>query len=129
MTPEQETQVLEMLAAFQNGKRLVDLPSADGTNPFDMLVEVLQGGESNKAALIGRQGEKGVYGSENLILYMIDVHNRGLDELEYGHKALDEFELENLPEFKEMIQERNKVTGISGLFQKGGYYGRLAGLL
>ena len=85
--------------------------------------------ESNKAALIGRQGEKGVYGSENLILYMIDVHNRGLDELEYGHKALDEFELENLPEFKEMIQERNKVTGISGLFQKGGYYGRLAGLL
>ena len=51
MTPEQETQVLAMLSAFQNGKRLVDLPDADGTNPFDMLIEVLQGGESKKAHL------------------------------------------------------------------------------
>lgn len=85
--------------------------------------------EASKQALIGRQGEKGVYGSENLILYMIDVHNRGEDELLYGHKALDEFALENLPEFKEMLDERNKVTGISGLFQKGGYYGKLEGLL
>lgn len=60
---------------------------------------------------------------------MIDVHNRGLDELEYGIKALDEFDIEQTPEFKELIKERNKVTGISGLFQKGGYYGRLEGLL
>lgn len=85
--------------------------------------------EEYNAARIGKQGDKGVYGSENLILYMIDVHNRGLDELEYGIKALDEFDIEQTPEFRELIKERNKVTGISGLFQKGGYYGRLEGLL
>lgn len=78
---------------------------------------------------VGKQGQKGVYGSENLILYMIDVHNQGLDELEYGQKALENFDIEQLPEFKELISERNKVTGISGLFQKGGLYGKLAGLL
>ena len=85
--------------------------------------------ESYKAALIGRQGENGVYGSENLILYMIDVHNRGEDELLYGEKALDEFQIETLPQFKEMFNARNTVTGISGLFEKGVYYGKLEGLL
>lgn len=85
--------------------------------------------EEYNAARIGRQGDKGVYGSENLILYMIDVHNRGLDEYEYGIKALDDFDIEQTPEFKELLRERNQVTGISGLFQKGGYYGRLEGLL
>lgn len=80
-------------------------------------------------AKIGKQGQKGVYGSENLILYMIDVHNMGLDEFEYGIKAIENFNLETLPEFQEMLSERNKVTGISGLFEKGGYYGRLEGLL
>lgn len=85
--------------------------------------------EEFNAARIGKQGQRGVYGSENLILYMIDVHNRGLDELEYGLKALDEYDIEQTPEFKELLEQRNKVTGISGLFQKGGYYGRLAGLL
>lgn len=78
---------------------------------------------------IGKQGQKGVYGSENLILYMIDVHNMGLDELKYGEQAILDFDLEQLPEFQEMLNERNKVTGISGLFQKGGYYGKLEGLL
>lgn len=85
--------------------------------------------EEYNAARIGKQGDKGVYGSENLILYMIDVHNRGLDEYEYGIKALDDFDIEQTPEFKELLRERNQVTGISGLFQKGGYYGRLEGLL
>ena len=85
--------------------------------------------ESTWQGLVGKQGEKGVYGSENLILYMIDVHNRGLDELKYGQEALENFSLEQLPQFKELLAERNKVTGISGLFQKGGYYGRLEGLL
>ena len=80
--------------------------------------------EEYNAARIGKQGDKGVYGSENLILYMIDVHNRGLDEYEYGIKALDDFDIEQTPEFKELLRERNQVTGISGLFQKGGYYGR-----
>ena len=51
MTQDQENQVLAMLAAFQNGKRLVDLPSAEGTNPFDMTVEVLENGESKQVKL------------------------------------------------------------------------------
>ena len=51
MTQEQENQVLEMLAAFQAGKRLSDLPSVSGENPFDLLVEVLESGESKKAYL------------------------------------------------------------------------------
>ena len=40
-----------MLDAFENGKRLVDLPNAQGNNPFDMTVEVLEGGESKQAKL------------------------------------------------------------------------------
>lgn len=80
-------------------------------------------------ARIGKQGQNGVYGSENLILYMIDVHNMGLNEFDYGEKAMLDFDLEQLPEFQEMLKERNKVTGISGLFEKGGFYGRLEGLL
>ena len=80
-------------------------------------------------AKIGKKGESGVYGSENLILYMIDVHNMGLDELEYAQKAMEEYNLETLPQFQEVLRERNKVTGISGLFDKGGFYGKLEGLL
>lgn len=40
-----------MLDAFENGKRLVDLPNASGNNPFDMTVEVLEDGESKQAKL------------------------------------------------------------------------------
>ena len=51
MTTEQENKVLAMLNAFENGKRLVDLPNASGNNPFDMTVEVLEDGESKQAKL------------------------------------------------------------------------------
>ena len=51
MTEQQEQEVLEMLAAFKAGKRLSDLPSVSGDNPFDFLVEVLEDGESKKAYL------------------------------------------------------------------------------
>ena len=85
--------------------------------------------EEFNAARIGKAGQTGVYGSDNLILFMIDVHNRGLDELEYGIEALNQFDLEKTPEFEELLKERNQVTGISGLFQKGGLYGKLEGLL
>lgn len=51
MTTEQENRVLTMLDAFENGKRLVDLPNASGNNPFDMTVEVLEDGESKQAKL------------------------------------------------------------------------------
>ena len=86
--------------------------------------------EETWASLIGKEGQKGVYGSDKLILYLIDVHNQGLDELVYGQNALENFSLERTPEYRELFEERNKVTGISGLFtQKGVGYGKLAGLL
>lgn len=52
LTSDQETAIKEVIEAFQNGKRLSDLPNAQGTNPYDMFVEVLDtDGESRKAAL------------------------------------------------------------------------------
>ena len=51
-TPEQEATLIQIIEAFKNGKRLSDLPEVNGTNPFDLLVEVLDtDGESKKAAL------------------------------------------------------------------------------
>ncbi len=82
------------------------------------------------SSLIGKEGQRGVYGSDKLILYLIDVHYQGLDKELYGMQALENFSLERTPEYKELFEERNKVTGISGLFTKKGVgYGKLAGLL
>ncbi len=51
-TSEQEETLKLVASAFVNGKRLSDLPFASGTNPYKMLVEVLdEDGESKKAAL------------------------------------------------------------------------------
>lgn len=51
LTAEQESKVQEIIEAFENGKRLSDLPDASGTNPFKLLCEVSEDGESRKAAL------------------------------------------------------------------------------
>lgn len=51
-TNDQEEVLKLMISAFENGKRLSDLPLATGTNPYKMTVEVLdEDGESKKAAL------------------------------------------------------------------------------
>ena len=51
-TSDEESKLKLIISAFENGKRLSDLPTASGTNPYDMLVEVLdEDGESKKAAL------------------------------------------------------------------------------
>ena len=51
-TSEQEETLKLVASAFENGKRLSDLPYVSGTNPYNMLVEVLdEDGESKKAAL------------------------------------------------------------------------------
>ena len=51
-TSEQEETLKLVASAFENGKRLSDLPYASGTNPYNMMVEVLdEDGESKKAAL------------------------------------------------------------------------------
>lgn len=52
LTTQQEEVLALIIEAFENGKRLSDLPNVNGTNPFDLLVEVLDtDGESKKAAL------------------------------------------------------------------------------
>ena len=52
MTPEQETILEQIIEAYQNGKRLSDLPNVSGTNPYKLYCEVLdEDGESKKAAL------------------------------------------------------------------------------
>lgn len=51
LTQAQEAILEQIIEAFQNGKRLTDLPDAIGSNPFDFLVEVSENGESKKAVL------------------------------------------------------------------------------
>ena len=52
LTSEQETILEQIIEAFQNGKRLSDLPNVTGTNPYNLYCEVLdEDGESKKAAL------------------------------------------------------------------------------
>lgn len=52
LTTAQEQVLVQIIEAFQNGKRLSDLPDVKGTNPYNLLVEVLdEDGESKKAAL------------------------------------------------------------------------------
>lgn len=52
LTSEQEQKVAQIIAAFENGKTIADLPDVGETNPFDLYCEVLDiDGESKKAAL------------------------------------------------------------------------------
>lgn len=52
LTSDEESKVRSIIEAFENGKRLADLPEVEGTNPFELLCEVLDtDGESKKAAL------------------------------------------------------------------------------
>jgi len=50
-TDAQEEVLEQIIEAYENGKRLSDLPEVSGTNPYDLYVEVLENGESKKAAL------------------------------------------------------------------------------
>ena len=52
LSAQEEQIIKEIIEAFQNGKRLSDLPNVSGTNPYNLFVEVLdEDGESKKAAL------------------------------------------------------------------------------
>ena len=52
LTSEEESKVRQIIEAFEGGKRLIDLPEVEGTNPFELICEVLDtDGESKKAAL------------------------------------------------------------------------------
>lgn len=51
-TEQEEAKVRAMLSAFENGKRLSDLPDVSvAANPFNLTTEVLEAGESKKASL------------------------------------------------------------------------------
>ena len=50
-TPEQEATLLQVITAFTNGKGLSDLPDVQDTNPYNLVTEVLENGESKKASL------------------------------------------------------------------------------
>lgn len=51
-TEAQEATLLQLIEAFNNGKRLNELPEVTGTNPYKMIVEVLdEDGESKQAKL------------------------------------------------------------------------------
>lgn len=51
-TSDEESKIRAIIEAFENGKRLTDLPDVEGTNPFELICEVLDtDGESKKAAL------------------------------------------------------------------------------
>lgn len=68
LTAAQEAVLLQLIEAFQNGKRLSDLPEVKDANPYDLLVEVLDtDGESKKAklaALLPYLEEQCAYGIE-----------------------------------------------------------------
>lgn len=52
LTTQEEDVLKQIIEAFQNGKRLSDLPDVQGTNPYNLFCEVLdEDGESKKAAL------------------------------------------------------------------------------
>lgn len=52
LSEAQEAILEQIIEAFQNGKRLSDLPEVKGTNPYNLFCEVLdEDGESKKAAL------------------------------------------------------------------------------
>ena len=52
LTPEQEAKVLQIITAFDNGKRLNELPHIGEVNPLELIVEVMDtDGESKQAKL------------------------------------------------------------------------------
>ena len=50
-TTEEEATLRAIMTAFENGKSINELPEVSGTNPFELTCEVLDNGESRKAAL------------------------------------------------------------------------------
>lgn len=90
LTTEQEEKVKRIIEAFDNGKRLSDLPTIKGSNPFDLMVEVLDtDGESKKstiAAMLPYAEQTCMYGVEfDTSVSSSDVTRIGNSDL---HKSL-----------------------------------------
>ena len=50
-TPQEEETLKKVVDAFNNGKRLSELPEVGDTNPYNLVVEVLENGESKQSKL------------------------------------------------------------------------------
>ena len=74
--------------------------------------------ESQWASAIGRQDQvgAGAYGSENLIIAMYDAEIRGMDSLTVGWDLLEAFDKQNEEPWKEIEDESDDTTAISGLY-------------
>lgn len=70
--------------------------------------------EEEYAALIGRQGQEGVYGSENLIIAVYDYYARGMDGQMYGKELLEAWADEYLRELEGINFTLDEVTAIMG---------------
>lgn len=73
--------------------------------------------ESESAALIGRQGEAGVYGSENLIIAIYDMEVRGMDGQMYGRDLLDAWERERNFELSNIMSGADDAVAIASSFE------------
>ena len=73
--------------------------------------------EEDRAAIIGKQGMPGVYGSENLIIALYDAEIRGKDSLVYGMELLDSFIAQASPFVEEQQQTADEINAISGLIE------------
>ena len=72
--------------------------------------------ESIRASQIGRQGQDGVYGSENLIIAMYDAEIRGIDSFAVGNDLLDAFVEEADTAWKPIEDESDSTVAISGYY-------------
>lgn len=72
--------------------------------------------EERWAALIGRQGDAGVYGSENLIIAMYDAEVRGIDSFDVGKDLLEQFDKEQKTSWKPIEDEAEATLAISGVY-------------
>lgn len=72
--------------------------------------------ESIRASQIGRQGEAGVYGSENLIIAMYDAEIKGLDSFDVGMDLLDSYMKDIDASWEPIEDEAESTMAISGLY-------------
>lgn len=79
LSTDEENKVREIIEAFTNGKRLSDLPDVSGNNPFKLLCEVLEDGESKKAALAAMlpyMEENCMYGFWVILFILVIIYRK-----------------------------------------------------
>lgn len=68
--------------------------------------------ESEYAPIIGRKGQEGVYGSENLIIAIYDYYERGMDGQLYGKKLLEAWQDEFMKEMEGVNWSLDEASSI-----------------